>query len=69
MVEDSLFDLVLDSESSMDELDSYLLLPRQDAVLDPIKYWHSLLPAPLARMALDLLTVPGAWLTFRAIRY
>ena len=42
MVEDSLFDLVLDSESSMDELDSYLLLPRQDAVLDPIKYWQSL---------------------------
>ena len=48
--------------SSSDELTSYLMTPwLPGPVVDPIKYWYALLPSPLARMALDVLTVPGAW--------
>ena len=57
-----LFDLELDEESSSDELDAYLVTGRQSSVRDPIQYWYSLLPSPLARMALDVLTAPGRWL-------
>ena len=61
---DVLFEVMLNEPSgSSDELTSYLVMPRVTSVLDPIKYWHVLLPSPLAHMALDLLTVPGEWCT------
>jgi len=46
-------------EGSLDELDGYLLTPRNLSIQDPIQYWHAILPSSLARMALDLLTAPG----------
>lgn len=41
-----------------DELDHYMQSGRM-SVSDPIAYWFVQLPSPLARMALDILTMPG----------
>ena len=54
-----LLDIDLDVTDSGDELDAYILTPRQVSVKDPIKYWQALLPSRLAQMALDVLSAPG----------
>ena len=54
-----LLDVDLDVSDTGDELDAYILAPRQDSVKDPIKYWQALLPSRLAQMALDVLSAPG----------
>ena len=49
--------------SAPDALEMYLSSPRQGHVLDPLEYWHARAAsgweAPLVRMALDFLSVPG----------
>ncbi|KAI0686340.1 hypothetical protein C8T65DRAFT_554460, partial [Cerioporus squamosus] len=49
------------SSSGADALEEYLISPPIPSILDPIKHWHSLDPErdPLARMALDILSIPG----------
>ncbi|KAI0686989.1 hypothetical protein C8Q76DRAFT_592953, partial [Earliella scabrosa] len=49
---------------TIDPLEAYLASPPLEQVTDPIAYWNAMLgnetEAPLARMALDFLSVPGA---------
>ena len=54
----NLFTLEMDIPDELDEFEAYLLAPRVP-VKDPLKHWHGMLPSPLARMALDILTAPG----------
>ncbi len=51
-----------DKAAKADALESYLESPQQTTVTDPLEHWNLMLQtpeAPLARMALDYLSVPG----------
>ena len=53
---------------NVDALEVYLEAPTLDTVMEPMGYWNALLAssrdAPLARMALDFLSIPGTSLRF-----
>lgn len=51
-----------DKASKADALESYLESPQKTTITDLLKHWNLMLQtpeAPLARMALDYLSVPG----------
>ena len=57
--DDELFGVALEDGSEVDKLESYMSMPCHGFPGDSMKYWHALLPTPLACMTLDLLSAPG----------